>query len=68
MKRVALLLMGLAMVIVAPQKLKAQDILTEVYGYARSRRVIHAGFVASLLMAVVLVFILETRQKSFFLE
>ncbi len=31
MKRVALLLMGLAMVIVAPQKLKAQDILTEVY-------------------------------------
>ncbi len=31
MKRVALLLMGLAMVAVAPQKLKAQDILTEVY-------------------------------------
>ncbi|MBN1789652.1 MAG: gliding motility protein GldN [Bacteroidales bacterium] len=31
MKRVALLLMGLAIVIVAPQKLKAQDILTEVY-------------------------------------
>jgi gliding motility associated protien GldN len=31
MKRVAFLLMGLAMIIVAPQKLKAQDILTEVY-------------------------------------
>ncbi len=31
MKRVALLLMGLAMLAVAPQKLKAQDILTEVY-------------------------------------
>ncbi len=31
MKRVAFLLMGLAMIAVAPQKLKAQDILTEVY-------------------------------------
>ncbi|MBC7264878.1 MAG: queuosine precursor transporter [Chloroflexi bacterium] len=29
------------------------DILTEVYGYARSRRVIWAGFSAALLMAVV---------------
>jgi gliding motility associated protien GldN len=31
MKRVALLCMGLAMITVAPQKVKAQDILTEVY-------------------------------------
>jgi len=31
MKRVAFLLMGLAMMIVTPQKMKAQDILTEVY-------------------------------------
>lgn len=31
MKRVAFLLLGLAMVAVAPQRLKAQDILTEVY-------------------------------------
>jgi gliding motility associated protien GldN len=31
MKRVAFLLLGLAMVAVAPQKLEAQDILTEVY-------------------------------------
>ncbi|MBN2814600.1 MAG: gliding motility protein GldN [Bacteroidales bacterium] len=31
MKRVALLLMGLAMLAVAPQKMTAQDILTEVY-------------------------------------
>ena len=31
MKRVAFLLMGLAMIAVAPQRLKAQDILTEVY-------------------------------------
>jgi gliding motility associated protien GldN len=31
MKRVVFLLMGLAMVAVAPQKMKAQDILTEVY-------------------------------------
>jgi gliding motility associated protien GldN len=31
MKRVALLCMGLAMITVAPQKAKAQDILTEVY-------------------------------------
>jgi gliding motility associated protien GldN len=31
MKRVALLLMGFAMLAVAPQKLTAQDILTEVY-------------------------------------
>ena len=30
------------------------DILTEVYGYSRSRRVIWAGFAAALLMAVVL--------------
>jgi uncharacterized integral membrane protein (TIGR00697 family) len=30
------------------------DILTEVYGYARSRRVIHVGFGAALLMALVL--------------
>jgi queuosine precursor transporter len=29
------------------------DILTEVYGYARGRRVIHVGFVASLIMALV---------------
>lgn len=29
------------------------DILTEVYGYARGRRVIHAGFVANLVMALV---------------
>jgi len=27
------------------------DVLTEVYGYARSRRVIHAGFAAALLLA-----------------
>jgi gliding motility associated protien GldN len=31
MKRVALLLMGMAMLAVAPQKMTAQDILTEVY-------------------------------------
>jgi len=31
MKRVALILMGLAMLAVAPQKMTAQDILTEVY-------------------------------------
>jgi gliding motility associated protien GldN len=31
MKRVALLMMGLAMLAVAPQKMTAQDILTEVY-------------------------------------
>ena len=31
MKRVALLLMGMAMLAVAPQKTTAQDILTEVY-------------------------------------
>ncbi|MHB1318197.1 MAG: queuosine precursor transporter, partial [Anaerolineae bacterium] len=30
------------------------DILTEVYGYARGRRVIHAGFVANLGMALFL--------------
>jgi hypothetical protein len=30
------------------------DVLTEVYGYARSRRVIHVGFAAALLMALVL--------------
>jgi uncharacterized integral membrane protein (TIGR00697 family) len=30
------------------------DILTEVYGYARGRRVIHAGFVANLVMALFL--------------
>ena len=30
------------------------DVLTEVYGYARSRRVIRAGFAAELLMALVL--------------
>lgn len=30
------------------------DILTEVYGYARSRRVIHAGFAAALLLALTL--------------
>ncbi|MBM3190649.1 MAG: queuosine precursor transporter [Chloroflexi bacterium] len=30
------------------------DVLTEVYGYARSRRVIWAGFAAALLMALVL--------------
>lgn len=30
------------------------DILTEVYGYARGRRVIHAGFVANLAMALFL--------------
>jgi hypothetical protein len=29
------------------------DILTEVYGYARGRRVIHVGFAANLLMALV---------------
>ncbi len=31
MKRVAFLMMGLAMILVAPQKAKTQDILTEVY-------------------------------------
>ncbi len=31
MKRVALLCIGLAMIAVVPQKVKAQDILTEVY-------------------------------------
>ncbi len=30
------------------------DVLTEVYGYAQSRRVIHAGFLASLLLALTL--------------
>jgi queuosine precursor transporter len=30
------------------------DILTEVYGYARGRRVIHGGFVAALVMALTL--------------
>ncbi len=29
------------------------DVLTEVYGYARGRRVIHVGFAANLLMALV---------------
>lgn len=33
------------------------DILTEVYGYSRSRRVIWMGFVASLLMSAVFIFV-----------
>lgn len=40
-------------IIVFPLAYIFGDVLTEVYGYARSRRVIWAGFAASVLMIVV---------------
>jgi queuosine precursor transporter len=44
-------------IVIFPLSYLAGDVLTEVYGYARTRRVIWIGFIAAVLMAVVLLIV-----------